>query len=260
MTTRPCLPDFMIGGAPRAGTTFVCHLLDRHPAVHVAKPYVPEVKVFMGAEAAAAEYQARYAALFAEARPGQRLGEKTSYYLENEDALDRIRRIVPEVRMIFLVREPAARAYSNYLWTRKNGLEPLSFAEAIRLDGARPSPLPPERAYARPYDYLRRGEYDVFARRWLDALGPARVAFYLYEELIGRPERVVPTMQRFIGVEPRPLDDASIGIINSAREMGPPLDPALALILKRRFSDSVHRFAALTGLDVSCWGYDHVPA
>ena len=43
-------PTFIIGGAPRSGTNFLCHALDRHPAVYMAKPYMPEPKVFMGPE------------------------------------------------------------------------------------------------------------------------------------------------------------------------------------------------------------------
>ena len=146
-------PTFIIGGAPRAGTNFLCHALDRHPDVYVAKPYMPEPKVFMGAEQPRPEYARRYAALFAAAGARTALGEKTSYYLENEAACTLIRRHLPDVHMLFVVREPVARAYSNYLWTKKNGLESLAFEEAVRLEGRRPSPLPPlpaESSYNQP--------------------------------------------------------------------------------------------------------------
>ena len=162
-------PTFIIGGAPRAGTNFLCHALDRHPDVYLAKPYLPEPKVFMGPEQPWDVYAARYAAFFAPAGPRRALGEKTTYYLENEACCALIRRHLPAVRMVFILREPVARAYSNYLWTKKNGLETLPFEEAVRLEGRRASPLPPERDYARPYDYVVRGQYDVFAERWYAA-------------------------------------------------------------------------------------------
>lgn len=258
MGERPRLPHFIIGGAPRAGTTFLCHVLERHPDIYIARPYSPERKVFVGRPRDAEGYRAVYAQLFSEAREDQVLGEKGSYYLENEQSCRLIKGILPRVRLIFLVREPAARAYSNYLWTRKNGFETLSFEEAIRLEGQRPSPLPPEQDYARPYDYLTRGHYDVFAERYYRAFGREQIRFYLYEELVGQPERVVPAIERFIGVTPKPLDEATVGFINSAREMGPPLDPRLEAEIKRRMKPSVERFRALTGLDVSVWGYDWI--
>jgi hypothetical protein len=248
-------PTFIIGGAPRAGTNFLCHALDRHPDVFMAKPYMPEPKVFMGPEQPWAEYARRYAALFADAGGRRARGEKTSYYLENETACALIARHLTDVRMLFVVREPVARAYSNYLWTKKNGLEDLAFEEAVRLEGRRRSPLPPERAYARPYDYLPRGRYDVFAERWYHALGRDRVSFVLYEDVVAKPEPQLAGIQEFIGVAPVALGADDLGVINSAREMGPPLDAGFERALRERMAPSVRRFAALTGLDVSVWGY-----
>lgn len=248
-------PTFVIGGAPRSGTNFLCHALDRHPDVYMAKPYMPEPKVFMGPEQTWSVYAARYVELFAPAGGRPALGEKTSYYLENESACRLIQRHLPDVRMLFIVREPVARAYSNYLWTRKNGLETLAFAEAVRLEGRRPSPLPPDREYARPFDYLPRGRYDVFAERWFAALGRGRVRFLLYEDLVGTPETVLAAIQDFIGVRRAPLGAGDLGVINSAKDVGPPLEANLERTLRVRMAPSVTRFAALTGLDVGPWGY-----
>ena len=248
-------PSFIIGGAPRAGTNFLCHALDRHPDVYLAKPYIPEPKVFMGPEQPWPVYALRYGALFEPAGARRARGEKTTYYLENEACCALIRRHLPAVRLVFVVREPVARAYSNYLWSRKNGLETLPFEEAVRLEGTRPSPLPPERDYARPYDYMRRGRYDVFAERWYDALGRDRVHFLLYEHLVTAPGPVLARLQAFIGVPAKPLDVADLGVLNSAAETGPPLDTALEHALRDRLAPAVRRFTALTGLDTRCWGY-----
>jgi hypothetical protein len=157
--------------------------------------------------------------------------------------------------MLFLLREPVARAYSNYLWSRRNGLETLSFEEAVELEGRRPSPLPPEKAHARPFDYLTRGDYATFAEPYLAALGRDRVAFFLYEDIQARPDVLLRDVQRFIGVEPMPAERLDVGIVNSAREEGPPLDPATEQRLRQRMAPLVRRFASVTGLDVQCWGY-----
>jgi hypothetical protein len=248
-------PTFIIGGAPRSGTTFLCQALDRHPDVYMAKPYRPEPKVFMGPPRPSEAYRDRYAELFAGAGDRRVLGEKTTNYFESAICCERIAASLPDVRMVFLVREPVARAYSNYLWSRKNGLETLSFEEAIELEGRRPSPLPPEKAHARPFDYLIRGDYATFAEGYVAALGRDRVAFYLYEDIQARRDALLGEVQRFIGVEPIPAERLDVGIVNSARELGPPIDPATERRLRQRMAPLVRRFAAVTGLDVRRWGY-----
>jgi hypothetical protein len=247
----PRLPAFIIGGAPRAGTTYLAQALDRHPDVFVAKPFIPEPKVFFGPSRTPTEYAAAYGQLFAGAPDGAVLGEKTSNYLENEDACRRIAATLPETRMVFVVREPVARAYSNYLWSRKNGLETLSFEEAIAREGARPSPLPAENTHARPFDYQRRGDYGRFARRYFEALGRQRVGFFLFEDT----ERLLDDVQRFVGVDPLPFERLDVGRVNAARDEGPPIDPATERALRVKMAPLVRDFAAVTGLDVSAWGY-----
>jgi hypothetical protein len=249
------VPRFIIGGAPRSGTTFLCHAFERHPEVYIARPYIPEPKVFMTEAAGSADYRARYARFFADAPPRSALGEKTSYYLESAEACARIGETLEAVRLVFLVREPVARAYSNWLRTRKNGLEMLAFEEAVELEGRRPSPLPPEQAYARPFDYLVRGQYDVFAARYYERFGRDAVSFFVHEELEARPADVLRAIQRFIGVEPVDLGAESIGLVNSVAETGPPLARETELRLRERMAPAVRRFQALTGLDVSAWGY-----
>jgi hypothetical protein len=234
---------------------FLASCLDRHPDVFVAKPFTPEPKVFMGPVQDADTYRLRYARLFADARGQKARCEKTSYYLESDQACQLIRTHLPDVRVLFIVREPVARAYSNYLWSRKNGLETLSFEEAVEREGRRPSPLPPEKAYARPYDYLSRGRYATFAQRYLESLGRERVAFFLFEDITRNPRRLFTDLQRFIGVDPAPFEQLDVGVVNSARELGPPLDPGLKARLKQRLAPEVKRFGGLTGLDLSVWEY-----
>jgi hypothetical protein len=238
-------PDFILGGAPRCGTTFLCHALSRHPQVYLAKPFIPEPKVFFGPELSTHAYHARYAALFAGAGQDQVCVEKTSNYLESPLACERILRHLPDVRMLFIFREPVARAYSNYLWSCKNGLETLSFEDAIEREGCRPSPLPPEKAHARPFDYLCRGHYATFAERYIRGLGQDHVAFFLYEDIQEQPEALMNRIQRFLGVEPLPFAYLDVGVVNAANEIGPQLDARLRDRLKDR----------LAGLDLTAWGY-----
>jgi hypothetical protein len=250
------LPDLIIGGAPRSGTTFLCHVLDRHPEVCVAKPFIPEPKVCMTpSKDGVAGYRARYAELFTSARPDQVLVEKTSYYLENEQALERLRQTLPACRFAFIVREPIARAYSNYLWSRKNGLEKLSFREALALEGRRQSPLPAEQAYARPFDYLSRGNYGLFARRYIEAFGRPAVAFFLYEDIERDPAGLYEGLRVFCGIGGRPDSMTDVGVVNPTEESAIPLSREELATLRGKVQPWVDDFAAVSGLDLHAWGY-----
>ena len=257
MTVRSATPDVVIGGAPRSGTTFLCELLAKHPQVYVAKPYIPEPKVCMTPHPAGdAGLLDRYAGFFADAPPQSVRVEKTSYYFENAEARERLVRLLPQARFAFILREPVARAYSNWSRTRSQGLEKLPFEKAIELDECvRPVPLPPDRAYARPFDYLSRGQYGTFAQAWIDAVGRSRITFCLFEAAVAAPESFAENLQRFVGVEPLPWAKISTGRINAGADDARAVDAALAARLRRRFAPEVERLAKLTGLDVTIWGY-----
>src|SRR6185369_6874288 len=135
------LADFIIGGAPRSGTTWLYDLLARNPDVYMARPARPEPKFFLVDEL----YEkglGHYAHWFEGARPGQLAGEKSTNYLESPLAASRIRAALPGVRLIFILRDPVERAYSNYLWSRMNGLETESFEAALALEASREASLP----------------------------------------------------------------------------------------------------------------------
>ena len=250
------LPDVIIGGAPRSGTTFLCEALDRHPRIHVGRPFIPEPKVLIAPVESESDFAVRYRRLFADSEPDKVRIEKTSYYLESEFALANMVRHAPGARVLFILREPLARAYSNYLWTKKNGLETLSFTEAVAREGRRPNPLDAARAYARPFDYLCRGDYAPMLRRYFDAFGEQRIGVFIYEHLIERPEELMREVQRFVGVDPLPFDELDAGVVNSASDSGPPLDDVTRDEMRRRARPWVEALAELTRLDVrSAWGY-----
>jgi hypothetical protein len=202
-----------------------------------------------------AAYRRRYEAGLRDAGGARALGEKTSYYLENEDVPDRIAAAAPRARLLFIVREPVQRAYSNYLWSRKNGIETLGFRDAVRLEGTRPNPLGPDREYARPFDYMTRGRYGTFAERYYSRFGRDAVRFVLYEDLERNPIGIMHEIQQFIGVDPIEIDAQSLGRINAARHDGDPLAAADARALRASIAPEVRRFADLTGLDIGPWGY-----
>lgn len=249
-------PAFIIGGAPRSGTTWLCHALELHPSVAFAQPLIPEPKVFLAPECDDDFLARRYSSLFANVSPEATiLGEKTSYYLENENAFERIRRFLPAVRLVFLVRDPVDRAFSNWQWSCQNGLETLEFEQAIESEGCRLDPFPPEMNYVRPFNYLTRGRYDVFAERWLSGFPREALFFALYEDLIENPDAIMSRILAHLSLEHKERDYKSLGIINSAKKSVPAMASDVSDRLREKMRPSVTRFSELTGLDVGRWGY-----
>jgi Sulfotransferase family len=254
MPTNATLPDVVIGGAPRSGTTFLAQLLARHPGVYVAQPIIPEPKVCLYPHPRGASgYAEAYSRLFANAPPNAVRVEKTSNYFENSAARERLACVLPATKFIFMLREPVSRAYSNWKWSTKNGLETLPFAEAVSLEGRRPNPLGPEREEARPFDYMLRGHYGSFTAAWYARFGRERIRFFLFEQAISDPDAFVRTLQEWMGLEPMPWSHLQTGRVNATDTDLRGLDPELAARLRGEIRREVEAFAALSGLDLSAW-------
>jgi Sulfotransferase family len=256
MSGRVPVPDVIIGGAPRSGTTFLCELFAKHPSVYVARPFIPEPKVCMTPHPDGdAGLLQRYAGFFSSAPARAVRVEKTSYYLENDGARERLVRLLPETKFIFILREPVERAYSNWIRSRLNGLETLPFEKALQLEAGRASPLPPHQSYARPFDYLSRGRYGTLIEAWIRAVGRDRLAVYILEAAVAAPDRFVADLQRFVGVDAMPWSSLKTGKVNAIERGSDGLDRKTATALREKMRQEVERLAEIANVDVAIWGY-----
>jgi len=256
MSARLPVPDLVIGGAPRSGTTFLAEILDKHPQIFVARPIAPEPKVCLRDHPEGmAGYLAEYARYFTGAPANALRVEKTTNYFENEAAVGRLAAVLPQARFLFILREPVARAYSNWRWSTMNKLETLSFAEAVELEGQRPNPFGKEREAARPFDYMSRSRYGTLAARWYALFDHKRIRFVVFEDLIQDPEYVLSDLQAWLGVEPLSWAALRMGRVNPAPEDASGLDPALRQRLRTEIQAEVAEFGRISGLNVTAWGY-----
>jgi hypothetical protein len=254
MASRPALPDVVIGGAPRSGTTFVAEILGKHPGVYLARPIIPEPKICLRVLASGdAGDAAAYARVFCDAPHDSVRVEKTSNYFENAQARERLARVLPAAKFVFILREPVARAYSNWKWSTMNGLETLPFTDAVALEGRRANPLGSEGEAARPFDYMLRGRYGSFAAAWYETFGRDRIRFLLFEDALRDPGAFVDALQAWMGLEPLPWSCLQTGRVNASNASAAELDPVLAQRLRVEIEPEVEAFAAVTGLDVSAW-------
>src|SRR6266513_1066983 len=132
------MPDFLVIGAPKAGTTALHAALARHPGLYMSA--VKEPKFFLsdgpppakgGGPGDALTYREHvwrrpdYEALFDPAPPGTLRGESTPLYLYDRAAVRRIRETLPAARLIVVLRDPVERAHSNWTHLWSAGLEPV---------------------------------------------------------------------------------------------------------------------------------------
>jgi hypothetical protein len=239
----PRLPDFLCIGAMRCGTTTLWDMLAQHPGIFMAEQ--KELHFFDNRDGFFDQGPAAYARHFASARPDQVRGESTPSYLFIEEACERIRALLPRVRLIAVLRDPVERARSHYWFSVRQGVEPLSIERALDAE--------PQRLKARRYEnrihhsYVARGRYAEQLQRYERAFGRDALCVIFLEELKADPRATLACVFRHIGVEPLETFESA-----SASEKNPGMHPRLRWLhcLARRLRDwsgagrALHRRAA----------------
>lgn len=247
------LPAFIIGGAPRSGTTWLYRVLERHPRLFLAKPVVPEPKFFLVDDLyrRGLEYYSRN--WFAGAPAECLAGEKSSNYLESAAAAKRLRDAIPQVSLIFMLRDPVERAYSNFLWSRKNGLEQESFGKALALEETREAAAAEHRRYSRPHAYFSRGLYADFLQIYFENFPGDQILCLNFDDVRRRPGWVAANVHRFLGVELRAQDGEDLGAVNATEPGSDPMPEGVRRNLAERYAEPNRRLKSLLGEHFALW-------
>ena len=219
----------------------------------MAKPLAPEPKFFLRDDEYAKGLSYYSQKWFAKAGTEQKAGEKSTDYLESAAAAERMSRDLPHVKLIFILREPVARAYSNYLWTKMNGLETDDFATALRLEEPRERELPERLKFTRPFSYFSRGLYADLLKPYFNRFMEHQLLVTRFEDIIERPAELAETVHRFVGVAPRASDAADLGVINPSERDAAGLTDDVRRELTARYAEPNRRLATLLGSGVPLW-------
>ena len=246
-------PSFIIAGAPRSGTTWLYELLDRHPDIYLAKPVRPEPKFFLVDELYERGLQ-YYVDTWFRATDGYRAaGEKTTNYLESATAAARIHADLPHVRLVFILREPARRAYSNWAWSRMNGMETEDFEAALAREDERERHLEPRLRYARPHAYFSRGLYAAMLKPYFELFPANSILCLKFDSIIRDPQHLAARLHRFLDVSPRPRDADDLSVINPSESNGTGMAPPVAERLRERYAAPNRELAAMLGPEFERW-------
>lgn len=219
----------------------------------MAKPLSPEPKFFLRDDEYAKGLQYYSDRWFADIDASKVAGEKSTDYLENATAASRLARDLPRVKLIFLLREPVSRAYSNYLWTKMNGLETEDFATALRLEAQRERELPEKWKFTRPFSYFSRGLYADLLEPYMDGFMEHQVLILRFEDIMERPEALADTVHRYIGVTPRAGDVDGLGVVNPSEQDTGGLAEDVRRDLAARYAEPNRRLASMLGPSCPLW-------
>jgi Sulfotransferase family len=202
------LPEFFVAGAPKAGTTALHVALARHPALHMSA--VKEPKFFLtagpppthGGPGDVQTYRehvwrrADYEALFDPAPHGALRGESTPFYLYNRDAHRRIRALIPDARLIVILRDPVERAHSNWTHLWSAGLDPvgdvvLACAEEERRIAA---------GWADFWHYTALGRYGEQLEHLYEVFPEEQVFVFRYRSLVENPAQTLDRICAFLDI------------------------------------------------------------
>jgi hypothetical protein len=223
---RP-LPDFLIIGTKRGGTTSLWNYLIQHPLVprlfpawNTKSSHYFEENWGQGVSWYRSHFPTARRRSTLENRHGgpTRVGEAAPLYMFHPLAPQRVADLLPGVRLIVLLRDPVERAYSHWKERRTEGKEPLDFATALRCEpertaGEREKLLADPLYFSEAWDwhtYRTRGRYLEHLEPWLERFDRSRFLFLASEDLYRDPARTYRRTLEFLGLPPHALPDFKV--------------------------------------------------
>lgn len=270
------LPHFIIVGAAKSGTSTLTHYLQKHRAIYMPSQ---EVHFFHGGRNGNWDKGVNwYKMKFEDAKRGQLIGEKTPTYSYLPSVPKRIHDLLPNVKLIWIFRNPIDRSYSNYWHEVWKGNEWMDFNKAIKKE---------HRRHKKDVwkGYATRSLYIDQVRRYLQYFDLNQMFFIKFEELKCRPGNTVENIFSFLNVEaqdvelltgekknltyiprsiilqylsartlPERLRAIFVNRMNRQSRPGyPPMDAEVNDYLRGIFKKPNKDLEILTGIDVSDW-------
>lgn len=214
----------------------------------MARPARPEPKVFLDdalVEQGLAWYRGKY---FAHATDERLLGEKSTSYLEDAEAPRRVASMLDAPLILAVLREPVARAVSNWRFSTDNGFETRPLEEALRESLAGDRDWDPGKSSVSPFAYLQRGRYAHYLEPWVDQFG-ADVHVLFFEELTAglAPVR---RLYEVLGVDPDHRPQRVGEAVNESSRPSESISAELRMRLAEYFESSDRALERLLGREV----------
>jgi hypothetical protein len=204
-------PDFVIVGAPKAGTTSLYKYLAEHPRIFF--PKIKEPMFFCGYQRNFKGPTAKwyndhiiddphqYLTLFENLPENVIAGEASTDYLSCPEAPTNIKAWNPNVKIIIVLRNPIDRAYSEHMNLLKKMCEKAEFLEAVHLEDERI-----KKGYTPYFWHIKRGLYYEAVKRYLEVFDRKNILILFYDDLSHSSKKVVQSIFSFLGLNEINID------------------------------------------------------
>lgn len=225
------LPDFIIIGVPKSGSTFLFEMLDKHPEIKGAslkEPHYFDLNYSKG--------EKFYRGFFPYQSEGKLSGEASVNYFYSKKAAERIKQDLPKVKLILVLRNPVERAYSHFQMNIKD-LEEKNFAEIIA----------PNNSENKRYGFVEKGKYVEYIKTWKNLFSDGQLLVLKSEDLFHDPNLELQKVFRFLNVgehhfeETKPINQRKYRDLNeetyqNLQKIYEPYNKELVSILGDNFS------------------------
>ncbi len=280
------LPNFLIIGAIKAGTTSLYYYLQQHPEVYMPterkearyfawEPNNPDFSHYTRQQFPYRTLE-EYTALFAGVTDEIAVGEASPGYLESPVAAENVKALIPDAKLIVSLRNPVQRHYSAYLMSVRQGRENRPMTQGIREN----------------YDLLKSRSYYNSLIRWYSEFDETQIKVVLFDDIRRDALAVAEGLFNYLGVDRNFVPDVSQthnkggvpksglkqSVVNTLRryrryraylpsgvrerftdfaqgnlESAPPMPDEAKQLLWELFEEDTRKVAALTGRDLSHW-------
>jgi Sulfotransferase family len=223
--SRPTVPNFLVVGAGKAGTTALYHYLRTHPQIYMSpikepcyfstdirpenfhptyrRSYLADYREYLRGDMSEPVHVAYvrtwedYLALFRNASGEAAIGEISNTYLFSACAAQEIKTRLPQARIVMILRDPVARAWSHYQMDLRLGYAARSFSEELAQDFRRPA-----KGWGQSRLYLEQGLYFEQVKRYLAIFPRSQVFIMFAEEMRTNLPGALSKLYRFLDVAP----------------------------------------------------------
>jgi len=237
--------NLIIGGASKAGSTAIYDILRQNNAFflpqrkelhYFSRSFLEKTVTGPGDKAVFDEIPSSfidYLSYYDKKKPSQVAVDVSPSYLFHHDSAELIARTLPDVKVIFLLRRPEDKVFSQYMHLLGEGREKLNFEEGLKQELNRKA-----LGFADMWLYRESGYYADAIANFQDTLGPDKVKVFLFDDFIRDPDVVLREICKFVGLKDSQVFDTNL----KSNVSGSPRSLLLAQMMSpNRFTNFLRR-------------------